>query len=115
MVLRIEFTDATAMVGIEAQTDLRRWQWMDMGLWSPLELSRSGDREAVARMSRTAPEWLVLKDPSGGLHRMLLLERPDPMPMPTPGRLRDTEQLDGEDRGALVVIGMIWVLSFVRR
>jgi hypothetical protein len=113
--LRIEFTDAVAIIGLEALPEPHRWQWMDMGLWSPLTLSVPTPGHAVAKVPRTAPEWLLLKDPSGGVHQMVLGERPDPVPMPMPGRLRESDRLSDEDRSALVVIGMIWVLSFTRR
>lgn len=113
--LRIEFTDSVAVIGMDALPDTHHWQWMDMGLWSPLVISNSKPGQAVAQVPRTAPEWLLLKDPSGGIHHMVLHERPDPIPMPMPGRLRESERLSDEDRGALVVIGMVWVLSFARR
>jgi hypothetical protein len=114
-ILRIAFTDGTAEVGLDRRPPPGAWDWMDAGVWAPLPLVWDGETRAQAQLSRTAPDWLVLRDPNGGIHRLVLQERPDPVAMPSPGSMRGTRDMDDEARGALAVLGLAWVLSFVRR
>lgn len=114
-ILHVAFTDGTAAVGLDRLPPPGSWEWMDAGRWAPLPLVWEGKTRARAELSRTAPDWLVLRDPSGGVHRLVLMERPDPVPMPSPGGMRGNPEMDDEARGALAVLGLVWVLSFVRR
>jgi hypothetical protein len=73
--LVVHFLDQDAAVGLQ-QPMPGAWRFMDAGVWRPLDTVWS-DAQGRAVISRTAPRWVMLQDPEGGLHRIVLSDAPD--------------------------------------
>lgn len=112
-VLKMVFADGSVDVGLHRIPTKGPWAFMDAGVWTPLDIQWTDETRGEVTVKRTAPDWLLLQDPQGRIHRMVLVERPDPVPMPLARRGGDA--LREEERGALAALGVMWVLSFVRR
>ena len=59
-------------------------------------------------VGRTAPDWVLLEDPARDTHRVV-------MRGPGPEELASrNERMDPTERDALALLGVLWVLSWVR-
>jgi hypothetical protein len=87
--LTIHFLDQDAVLGLDRPMP-GAWAFMDAGLWRGLDTVWT-DREGRAAVDRTAPQWVMLKDPEDGIHRIKLGDRPDPVRGSTPSDREDTE------------------------
>lgn len=79
--LTVHFLDQDVAVGLE-RPQPGSWAFMDAGLWRDLDTVWTGP-EGRAAVGRTAPHWVMLQDPDGGIHRVMLSNapnavRPDP-------------------------------------
>ncbi len=85
------------------------WAFMDAGTWRPLDLNwRDGGRRGLAVVPRTAPGWVLLRDPEGEIHRIVMWEPSEPSPSRWDG-------LADEEREWLAALGLLWVLQWIRR
>jgi hypothetical protein len=73
--LVVHFLDQDAVCGLQ-QPMPGVWRFMDAGLWRPLDTVWS-EAQGRAVIGRTAPRWVMLEDPQGGIHRMELSNEPD--------------------------------------
>jgi hypothetical protein len=108
--LIVRFLDRDAVLDLFSEPAGGNWHWMNAGLWEPLEVRwKPGvPRVGAAVVGRTAPDWLLLEDPDQETHRVV-------MRGPGPEELeRRNERMDPDDRDALSLLGMLWVLSWVR-
>jgi hypothetical protein len=83
---------------------------MNAGQWEPLDLRwKPGmPRIGATVVGRTAPDWVMLEDPSGESHRVV-------MRGPGPEELaRRNERLDPDEVDALGVLGLLWALAWSR-
>jgi hypothetical protein len=108
--LIVRFLDRDAVLDLTAEPAVGDWHWMNAGLWELLEVrwKPGAPRIGAAVVGRTAPDWLLLKDPDQEIHRVVLRG-------PGPEELdRGNNRMDPDDRDALSLLGMLWVLSWVR-
>jgi len=106
--LTVHFLDRDAGLGLPVPAPEGAWAFMDAGLWRPLEvLWKAGRTRGSAVVPRTAPSWVLLRDPEGEVHRIEL------DPLEGGGELG--ERLDAEEREWLASVGLLWVLSWIRR
>jgi hypothetical protein len=83
---------------------------MNAGLWEPLEIrwKLGTPRIGAAVVGRTAPDWVLLEDPSKETHRVVMRgSGPEEL-------ARRNERMDPDERDALAVLGVLWVLTWVR-
>ena len=73
--LVVHFLDQDAVCGLQRPLP-GAWAFMDAGVWEPLDTVWS-DGHGRAVIGRTAPRWVMLQDPEGGLHRIVLSDAPD--------------------------------------
>jgi hypothetical protein len=105
--LVVHFLDKDAALPLPSRGADGSWEFMNIGAWEHLDV-RWTERGGDAAVGRTAPDWLLLRDPAGEVHRLVLHG-------PGPGELRDREEsLDRDDRDALMLLGLIWVFSWNR-
>lgn len=106
--LTVHFLDRDARLGLSGPPAEGAWAFMDAGLWRPLEvLWKPGRTRGGAVVPRTAPAWVLLRDPEGEVHRIEL------DPLEPAGDLGG--RLDPEEREWLASVGLLWVLSWIRR
>lgn len=102
----LRFLDQDAVLPLEAPpSHAPGWAYMDAGAWSPLELrwTPGPPPQGLGAVGRTAPDWVLLKDPEGEVHRIVVKG-------PGPDELRERgERMDPEDRDELVLLGIGWV------
>ncbi|HJW34931.1 MAG TPA: hypothetical protein VJ505_16395 [Holophagaceae bacterium] len=85
------------------------WAYMDAGVWRPLDLLwKEGGRRGIGVVPRTAPIWVLLKDPEGEIHRIVMWDEPDLVGPRVDG-------LADEEREWLTAVGLLWVLQWIRR
>ena len=109
--LLVRFLDRDAVLDLAAVPADGRWRWMNAGRWEPLEVRwRAGVPPiGAAVVGRTAPDWVLLEDPAQDTHRVV-------MRGPGPEELQERNQrMDPDERDALSLLGVLWVLSWVRR
>lgn len=109
--LMVRFLDRDAVLDLAAVPSEGPWRLMNAGLWEPLEIrwKPGTPRIGAAVVGRTAPDWVLLEDPSQETHRVV-------MRGPGPEELaRRNERMDPDERDALAVLGVLWVLTWVRR
>ena len=109
--LIVRFLDRDAVLELAAVPSEGPWRLMNTGLWEPLEIrwKPGTPRIGAAVVGRTAPDWVLLEDPALDTHRVV-------MRGPGPGELAyRNERMDPDDRDALGLLGVLWVLSWVRR
>ncbi len=105
--LVLHFLDQDAVLPMGQTPAQGAWAFMNMGVWDSLEIQWKEGSGACA-VGRTAPDWLLLRDSQGEVHRLVLHG-------PGPGELRDSgEHLDPDDRDILVVLGLAWVWAWRR-
>ena len=106
--LTVHFLDRDARLGLAAPAPEGAWAFMDAGLWRPLEVRwKPGRTRGGAVVPRTAPSWVLLRDPEGEIHRIEL------DPLEADADLGD--RLDPEEREWLASLGLLWLLSWIRR
>ncbi|HJV21154.1 MAG TPA: hypothetical protein VJ570_00600 [Holophagaceae bacterium] len=106
--LTLHFLDQDGELGLAEVPPPGPWVYMDAGAWRPLEIEwnpRGGRGAAV--LPRTAPRWVLLKDPAGEIHRIVMEEDE------ARGGYRP-ERLGDEDLEWLATVGLLWVLQWIR-
>lgn len=106
----VRFLDRDAVLDLAAPPAEGPWRLMNAGQWEPLEVrwKPGAPRLGAAVVGRTAPEWVLLEDPAGDTHRVILRG-------PGPEELaRRNQRLDPDDRDALAMLGILWVLGWTR-
>jgi len=106
----VRFLDRDAVLDLAAPPAEGLWRLMNAGQWEPLEVrwKPGAPRLGAAVVGRTAPEWVLLEDPAGDTHRVILRG-------PGPEELaRRNQRLDPDDRDALAMLGILWVLGWTR-
>lgn len=107
--LTLHFLDQDGHLRLAQAAPPGRWDYMDAGLWRPLDLRWSSQgRSGDAVVTRTAPTWVLLRDPEGGIHRIVMREEPE-------RTSRSREGMKDEDREWLASVGLLWVLQWIRR
>jgi hypothetical protein len=109
--LIVRFLDRDAVLDLALAPTEGTWRLMNAGLWESLEVRwKPGvPRIGAAVVGRTAPDWVLLEDPGQDTHRIV-------MRGPGPEELaRRNERMDPDERDALSLLGVLWVLSWVRR
>lgn len=109
--LVVRFLDRDAVLELTAMPQEGTWRLMNAGLWEPLEIRwKAGTpRIGAGVIGRTAPDWVLLEDPSRDTHRVVMRG-----PGPEELALRNG-RMDPQERDALGLLGVLWVLSWVRR
>ena len=100
--LVVHFLDQDAVVGLQ-QPMPGAWSFMDAGVWRPLDTVWS-DAQGRAVIGRTAPRWVMLEDPEGGFHRIVLSDAPDTVRGQGP-----SEREDAEDQAEGLLIVWLWL------
>ena len=108
--LVVRFLDRDAVLDLAAVPAPGPWRLMNLGLWEPLEVrwKPGTPRIGAAVVGRTAPDWVLLEDPGQDTHRVVMRG-----PGPEELALRN-EHMDPDERDALALLGVLWVLSWVR-
>jgi hypothetical protein len=109
--LIVRFLDRDAVLDLTAVRSEGPWRLMNAGQWEPLEIrwKPGAPNIGAAVVGRTAPDWVLLEDPSLDTHRVV-------MRGPGPEELtRRNERMDPQERDALALLGVLWALSWARR
>jgi len=109
--LIVRFLDRDAVLDLAAPPAEGPWRVMNAGQWEPLEVrwKQGAPRIGAAVVGRTAPDWVLLEDPALDTHRVVLRG-------PGPEELdRRNERLDPDERDAMALLGVLWVLGWARR
>lgn len=108
--LMVRFLDRDAVLDLVAPPPEGAWHIMNAGLWEPLEIRWKPGSPSLgaAVVGRTAPDWVLLEDPSQDTHRVVMRG-----PGPEDLALRN-ERMDPDERDALAFLGVLWVLAWVR-
>ncbi len=108
--LMVRFLDRDAVLDLATPPLDGSWRLMNTGLWEPLEIRWKPGTPSMgaAVVGRTAPDWVLLEDPGGDTHRVVMRG-----PGPEELTLRN-ERMDPEEREALAALGLLWVLAWVR-
>jgi hypothetical protein len=108
--LIVRFLDRDAVLDLAAVPPAGPWRLMNAGLWEALEVrwQAGNPRIGASVVGRTAPDWVLLEDPTLDTHRVV-------MRGPGPEELaRRNDRLGPDERDALTFLGVLWVLSWVR-
>ncbi len=106
----IRFLDQDAVLTLPEAPPEGIWHLMNAGCWEPLALRwRPGNpRMGAAVVGRTAPDWVLLEDPSGKSHRIV-------MRGPGPEALSERNaRLDPDEVETLSLFGILWALTWSR-
>ena len=109
--LVVRFLDRDAVLDLAALPAEGSWRVMNAGQWEPLEVrwKAGAPRIGAAVVGRTAPDWVLLEDPARETHRVV-------MRGPGPEELAQRNQrMDPDERDAMALLGVLWVLAWVRR
>ncbi len=109
--LVVRFLDCDAVLDLAVLPAEGAWRVMNAGQWEPLEVrwKAGAPRIGAAVVGRTAPDWVLLEDPARETHRVA-------MRGPGPEELAQRNQrMDPDERDAMAVLGVLWVLAWVRR
>jgi len=109
--LIVRFLDRDAVLELATAPTQGPWRLMNAGLWEPLEVRWKADapRIGAAVVGRTAPDWVLLEDPTQDTHRVV-------MRGPGPEELAyRNKRMDPDEREAMALLGVLWVLSWGRR
>ncbi|HEY3399807.1 MAG TPA: hypothetical protein VGK03_04175 [Geothrix sp.] len=108
--LIVRFLDRDAVLDLTAIPSEGPWRLMNAGQWEPLAVrwKPGAPRIGAAVVARTAPDWVLLEDPAQDTHR-IILRGPGPEEL-----ARRNDRMDPEDRDALAVLGLLWVLGWTR-
>lgn len=109
--LIVRFLDRDALLELPEPPGEGSWRLMNAGLWEPLEIrwKPGPPRIGAAVVGRTAPDWVLLTDPSGETHRIVMRG-----PGPEELAIRN-DRMAPEERDALALFGLLWVLAWTRR
>lgn len=109
--LMVRFLDRDAVLDLASLPPEGPWRLMNAGQWEPLEIrwKPGAPRIGAAVVGRTAPDWVLLEDPVQDTHRVIL-RGPGPEDL-----ARRNDRLDPDDRDALAMLGLLWVLGWTRR
>ena len=99
--LTVHFLDQDATVGLDRPMP-GAWAFMDAGLWRDLDTVWT-DREGRAAVGRTAPHWVMLQDPEGGIHRVELSNEADTVPS------RPSDRENAEDQATGLFFAWLWL------
>lgn len=91
--LTVHFLDQDAVLGLD-RPQPGAWAFMDAGLWRDLDTLWMGP-EGRAAVGRTAPRWVMLQDPGGGVHRVELSNEPDTIRSSPSDRESNEDQAEG--------------------
>lgn len=108
--LMVRFLDRDAVLDLAVVPAEGAWRWMNAGQWESLEVrwKIGNPRIGAAVVGRTAPDWVLLEDPGQDTHRVV-------MRGPGPEELeRRNDRMDPDERDALAILGVLWVLGWVR-
>jgi len=103
--LVVHFLDQDAVVGLDRPVP-GTWSFMDAGRWAPVDTIWTG-REGRAAVGRTAPKWVLLQDPDGGIHRVELSNEPDPI------RSDFGDRESSEDQAAGLFVVWLWLSQVI--
>jgi len=106
----IRFLDQDAVLTLSEAPPEGVWRLMNAGRWEPLDLRwRPGNpRIGATVVGRTAPDWVLLEDPSGESHRIV-------MRGPGPEALSERNaRLDPDEVETLSLLGILWALTWSR-
>ena len=109
--LVVRFLDRDAVLELRVTPPEGPWLFMNAGRWEPLEVRWRSDSPCIgaAVVGRTAPDWVLLEDPSRETHRVV-------MRGPGPEDLASRNgRMDPQEQDALALLGVLWVLGWVRR
>ena len=109
--LVVRFLDRDAVLDMTTRPAEGAWRVMNAGQWEPLEVrwKAGAPRIGAAVVGRTAPDWVLLEDPALDTHRVV-------MRGPGPEELAQRNQrMDPDERDALALMGVLWVLGWARR
>ncbi|WP_306591860.1 hypothetical protein [Geothrix sp. 21YS21S-4] len=109
--LVVRFLDRDAVLDLPAPAAEGAWRVMNAGQWEPLEVRWKPGAPILgaAVIGRTAPDWVLLEDPARDTHRIVVRG-----PGPEELEIRNG-RFDPEESDALAALGVLWVLSWVRR
>lgn len=108
--LIVRFLDRDAVLDLAVAPAEGPWRVMNAGQWEPLEVRwKAGTpRIGAVVVGRTAPDWVLLEDPAQDSHRVVMRGAgPEEL-------TRRNERMDPDERDALSLLGVLWVLSWVR-
>jgi hypothetical protein len=108
--LMVRFLDRDAVLELPALPTDGPWRLMNAGLWEPLEIRWKPGLPCIgaAVVGRTAPDWVLLEDPAQDTHRVVMRG-----PGPEELAVRN-ERMDPQERDALALLGLLWVLGWAR-
>jgi hypothetical protein len=108
--LIVRYLDRDAVLDLAAVPVEGPWRVMNAGQWEPLEIrwKAGAPRIGAAVVGRTAPDWVLLEDPVQDTHRVVM-RGPGPEEV-----ARRNDRMDPDDRDALAVLGVLWVLGWTR-
>lgn len=109
--LMVRFLDRDAVLELAAPSAEGPWRLMNAGLWEAVEVrwKPGSPRIGAAVVGRTAPDWVLLEDPAQDTHRVILRG-------PGPEELAQrNDRMEDQEREALMVLGVLWVLGWARR
>lgn len=109
--LIVRFLDRDAVLDLAAPPNEGPWRLMNAGLWEAMEVrwKPGAPRIGAAVVGRTAPDWVLLEDPAQDTHRVI-------MRGPGPEELAQrNDRMEDQEREALMVLGVLWVLGWARR
>ena len=108
--LVLRFLDRDAVLDLGGVPAEGPWRLMNAGEWEPLEIrwKPGAPRLGAAVVGRTAPDWVLLEDPSQDTHRVVM-RGPGPEDL-----ARRNDRMDPDERDGLALLGVLWVLSWVR-
>ena len=112
--LIVRYLDRDAVLDLAAMPAEGPWRVMNAGQLEPLEVRwKPGAQGATPRIGaavvgRTAPDWVLLEDPAQDTHRVVM-RGPGPEEV-----ARRNDRMDPDDRDALAVLGVLWVLGWTR-
>jgi hypothetical protein len=106
----VRFLDRDAVLELPSLPGEGPWRLMNAGLWEPLEIRWKPGLPSIgaAVVGRTAPDWVLLEDPDLDTHRVVMRG-----PGPEELAVRN-ERMDPQERDALALLGLLWVLGWAR-
>jgi len=108
--LIVRFLDRDALLDLAILPSGESWRVMNAGQWEALAIRwKPGPLPiGAAVVGRTASDWVLLEDPAGDIHRIV-------MRGPGPEELAQRNaDLTPETREALGLLGVLWLLGWVR-
>lgn len=106
----VRFLDRDAVLVLPTPPQAGTWRYMNAGQWEPLDLRWKPGTPPIGAtvVGRTAPDWVMIEDPSGETHRVVM-RGPGPEDL-----ARRNERLEPDEMDALAVLGLLWALAWSR-